>query len=60
MCLHVLEGHLVCFGILKELASIFLRLRIAKLGLCKERGGTRSSWTAKLGYSLIYKIVGFL
>jgi len=50
----------VCFEVLKELSRRFLRFRIAKLGLSKESGGNRSSWTAKLGYTRISKKGGFL
>jgi len=64
-CIHVCVcmfwvEYLLCFEILKKLSRRFLRFRIAKLGLGKEIGGTRSSWTAKLDYTHVSKIGGFL
>jgi hypothetical protein len=52
--------YLLCFEILKKLSRRFLRFRFAKLGLVKEIGGTPSSWTAKLDYTRVSKIDGFL
>jgi hypothetical protein len=49
----------VCFEILKTLFRRFIWFRVAKVGGVKESGGTRSSWTAKLGYNRISKGVGF-